>query len=163
MIEADPSAVVTLLLETPARIAAAARGRGAEVLHWQPAPDSWSVNEVIAHLRSCADVWGGYIAKILEQDNPKIRYVSPRTWIRKTNYMDLDFAASFAAFRKQRDELLKTLRSLSREQWSRRATVKASAQTREETVLSYAVRLAVHEAGHCDQIERILHARGLVK
>jgi hypothetical protein len=31
--------------------------------------------------------------KILKQDNPTFRYVSPHTWIRKTNYLDLDFKA----------------------------------------------------------------------
>jgi hypothetical protein len=49
--------------------------------------------------------------KILKQDNPTFRYVSPRTWIRKTNYPDLDFKASLA-FRKQREDLLKVLQSV---------------------------------------------------
>jgi hypothetical protein len=36
--------------------------------------------------------------------------------------------------------------------------VKAAAKIREETVLSYAQRLADHEAAHCDQIDRLLNA-----
>jgi hypothetical protein len=37
--------------------------------------------------------------------------------------------------------------------------VKAASKLREETVLSYAQRLANHESGHCEQIDRVLQTR----
>ena len=153
----DPAAAIAQLETTPRRIASATKGLTDKDLIWKPSADSWSVNEVIAHLRACADVWGESIAKILRQDNPTFRYVSPRTWIRETNYLVLDFRTSFLAFRKQREDLLKILQPLDQEHWLRRANVKAT-KLRVETVLSYAHRLATHEAGHCEQIDRILHA-----
>ena len=162
MTQVDHGAVIKLLKTTPRRIASASRGLSDRELNWKPAAGSWSVNEVFAHLRACADVWGESIMKILEQDNPTFRYVSPRTWIRKTNYLDLDFKASFLAFRKQREDLLKILQALPQEDWLRRANVKAATKLRHETVLSYAQRLAGHEAGHCEQIDRVLHARLLL-
>lgn len=61
--------------------------------------------------------------KILKQENPTLRYVSPHTWIRKTNYLDLDCKASFLAFRKQREDLLKILQSLPQEDRLHRANV----------------------------------------
>jgi hypothetical protein len=154
----DSTAVLAQLASTPRRIESVTLGLTEKDLTWKPSPDSWSVNEVIAHLRACADVWGGSISKILKEDNPTFRYVSPRTWIRKTNYPNLDFQASFLAFRKQREDLLMILQPLDHEGWLRRAMVKATT-LREGTVLSYAQRLADHEAGHCEQIDRILHAR----
>ena len=162
MTQVDHGAVIELLKTTPRRIASASRGLSDKELNWKPAADSWSVNEVLAHLRACADVWGESIKKILKQDDPTFRYVSPRTWIRKTNYVQLDFKASFLAFRKQREDLLKILQSLPRKDWLRRANVKAATKLRDETVLSYAQRLAGHEAGHCEQIDRVLHARLLL-
>ncbi|HKE26948.1 MAG TPA: DinB family protein [Bryobacteraceae bacterium] len=159
MTQIDPGAVIEMLKTTPRRIASASRGFSDKELSWKPAADSWSANEVLAHLRACADVWGGSILKILKQDNPTFRYVSPRTWIRKTNYLDLDFKASCLAFRKQREDLLKVLQSVPQEDWLRRAKVKAAAKLREETVLSYAQRLGDHEARHCEQMDRVLHAR----
>jgi hypothetical protein len=159
MTQVDRDAAIAMLKTTPGRIASASRGLSDNDLNWKPAADSWSANEILAHLRACADVWGGSIVKILNEDHPTFRYVSPRTWIRKTNYIDLDFKPSFLAFRKQRDDLLKVLRSISQEDWLRRANVKAAAKLREETVLSYAQRLGAHEAGHCDQMDRVLHAR----
>ena len=150
-----------MLKTTPSRIASASHGLSDKELNWKPAADSWSANEILAHLRACSDVWGGSIMKILKQDNPTFRYVSPRTWIRKTNYIELEFNASFFAFRTQREDLIKTLRALPREGWSRRANVKAASKLHEETVLSYAQRLADHECGHCEQIDRVLHTRRL--
>lgn len=158
MTQIDPTAVVALLDSTPRRIDSVTLGLSDKDLTWKPSPDSWSVNEVIAHLRACADVWGDSILKILKENNPTFRYVSPRTWIRKTNYLNSDFQSSFLAFRRQREDLLKILEPLDHKGWLRRATVKAT-KLREETVLSYAQRLAGHEAGHCEQIDRILHAR----
>lgn len=158
MTHPDPTAVVALLESTPRRIEAVTLGLSDKDLNWKHAADSWSVNEVIAHLRACADVWGDSILKILKEDKPTFRYVSPRTWIRKTSYPSADFQASFLAFRRQREDLLKVLRPLDLEGWLRGATVKAT-KLREETVLSYAQRMAGHEAGHCEQIDRILQAR----
>src|SRR3954471_18337466 len=155
--QSDPAAVIALLQTTPRHIGSAVGGLSDPELCWKPAPDSWSLAEVLAHLRACADVWGESIMKILKQDNPTFRYVSPRTWIKKTNYLHLDFKASLPEFRKQREELLTVLQPLPYEDWLRRAKVKA-AKLREETVLSYGQRLANHEAGHCGQIDRILQA-----
>lgn len=158
MKQMDPPAVVSLLHSTPRRIEAVTLGLGEKDLTWRPSPDSWSINEVIAHLRACADVWGDSISNVLKENHPTLRYVSPRTWMRRTNYLNSDFQASFLAFRRQREDLLKILKPLDHQSWLRRATVNA-AKPREETVLSYAQRLASHEAGHCEQIDRILLAR----
>ena len=87
-----------------------------------------------------------------------MRYVSPRTWLKKTNYADLEFGVSFRAYANQRKDLLKVLRTLSHDDWLRGASVKVAKKRREETVLSYAERMARHEAGHCEQVERILGA-----
>ena len=66
----DHSGVVELLTTTPHRIASATRGLNGGELNWRPTADSWSVNEILAHLRCCAAVWGESIMKILKQDNP---------------------------------------------------------------------------------------------
>jgi len=161
MTQMNRAAVLEMLETTPRRIASVTRRLSDGELNWKPAADSWSINEVLAHLRSCADVWGESIRKILKQDQPAFRYVSPRGWIKKTNYLELEFGVSFLAFNTQRQELLKTLRALPAEGWSRRANVKAATKVREETVLSYARRLADHEFGHCEQIDRVLHALSL--
>ena len=158
MFPIESAAVLKLLTETPRRVAQASNGLTEEQLRRKPDTDSWSANEVLAHLRACADVWGSSIMAMLTQGRPTFRYVSPRTWIKKTNYTNLEFAVSFSVFTNQRKGLLKALRPLTDDDWLRGAIVQAAGRRREETVLSYAQRMAWHEADHCEQVERILGA-----
>jgi hypothetical protein len=156
MLQPDQTDILKLLRANPRRIASLTSDFHDRQLARKVSADSWSVNEVLAHLRACADVWGGNMMTILTQDQPTFRHVSPRAWMRKTNYCELKFQVSFAAFTSQRKNLLKVLGALPNEDWLRSATVKVSTKMRKQTVLSYGQLLAHHEAGHCEQIARIL-------
>ncbi len=149
---------LTILAETPQRIAALTGSLSSEQLHRRPQPEEWSLNEILAHLRACADVWGGYMRRIIAEDTPTIRVVSPRSYIHKTNYPALDFRVSFDAYAAQRADLLATLERLPRESWLRAATVKAVGRVYPRTVLDFADRMARHEREHVRQIERTADA-----
>ena len=114
---------MAILPETPRRIAAVTDGLTPTELRAAPGPDAWSINDVLAHLRACHDVLGGSILRIVAEDAPTWRRLSPRTWIGKTNYPEWEFAPAFTAFREQRTGLLKILEPLSREGWDRIAMV----------------------------------------
>jgi hypothetical protein len=101
-------------------------------------------------------MWGKYIETIVAEDRPTFRAMNPTTWIKSTNYPELDFAPSFRAFAKQRAELLALLRPLPKTAWSRSATVTGAGRPRERTVLEYARWLANHERTHLKQIARIV-------
>ena len=115
--------VLTLLRDTPARLATLTVDLSLEEVQRRPTPDEWSANEMIAHLRACADVWGNCILRIIEEDRPTWRAVNPRTWIKQTDYPELDFRPSLHAFTRQRADLLAVLDPLSIDAWSRTATV----------------------------------------
>ena len=83
--------------------------------------------------------------------------MNPRTWIKSTNYPDLEFAPSFRAFTKQRAELLALLRSLPKAAWSRRALVTGAGRPRERTVFEYARWLEKHERTHVNHIARLVN------
>jgi hypothetical protein len=150
--------VLSLLAETPTRITALTDGLTPAQLRTAPSSDEWSANDVLAHLRSCADMWGGYMRRILAEDRPTIRVVNPRAWIKQTDYLDLEFAPSLRAFTAQRAALLAVLESLPPEGWARMATVTGAGSPLQKTVLGYADRLARHERPHVKQIERIVKA-----
>ena len=150
--------VLTLLEETPKRFAAATRGLTEAQLHTAPERGEWSANEVLAHVRACADVRGEPIKTILAEKHPTFRAVNPRTWIKETDYLDLEFRRSFRAFAKQRAELLALLQPLPRKAWSRGATVTVWGAALERTVLFYADWVARHERPHVKQIEQIAKA-----
>jgi hypothetical protein len=101
-------------------------------------------------------MWGRYIAMIIDEDQPTIRAMNPTTWIKSTNYPDLEFAPSFRAYAKQRVELLTLLRPLPKAAWSRVATVTGAGRPRERTVLEYARWLANHERSHVKHIAGIV-------
>jgi hypothetical protein len=147
--------IVTMLAETPRRIAALTDDLTPGQLRTNPGPDEWSTNDVLAHLRSCADMWGGAIVTILAEDHPTIRAVNPRTWIKQTDYPNEEFGPSLRAFATQRADLMAMLESLPREGWSRAATVTGAGAPLERTVRIYAQWLARHERPHIRQIERI--------
>ena len=152
--------VLALLELAPQRIAALTADVTPAQLRASPAPAEaeWSVNDVLAHLRSCADVWGSCIARLLTEDAPTIRAINPRTWIRQTDYPDLEFRPSLHAFTTQREELLALLRPLSQSDWERTATVTGAGSPLQKTVFSYANRLVIHERPHIKQIARVVDA-----
>lgn len=154
-----PERALALLAEAPRRIAALTRGLSEAQLHRAPERGEWSANEVLAHLRACADTRGEAIRTILASDPPTLRAVNPLTWIKETDYLDLDFRASLRAFTKQRATLLRILEPLPPRGWSRAATVTGAGRPLERTVLDYADWVAVHERPHLKQfaalVERI--------
>jgi hypothetical protein len=149
--------VLTQLTEQPKAIAALTAGLSRARLHRAPSRGEWSVNDVLAHLRSCGDMWGKYISTIIAEDRPTIRAMNPTTWIKSTNYPELEFTTSFRAFTQQRAKLLALLRPLPKAAWSRSATVTGAGRPRERTVMEYGQWLATHERTHVKHIARILN------
>jgi DinB superfamily len=148
--------VLTLLAETPPRLAALTAGLSPAQLHTAPNHDAWSANDVLAHLRACADVWGGCMLTLIAEDTPTLRAVNPLTWIKKTNYLELEFRPSLRSFTTQRADLLAVFQPLPREAWSRAATVTGAGKVLERTVLFYAQWMAGHERSHVKQVGRIV-------
>src|SRR3954470_13291715 len=146
-----------MLAQTPPRIAALTDGVEAAQLRTAAAQGEWSANDVLAHLRSCADMWGSCIAMILAEDRPTIRAINPTTWIKQTDYPELDFLPSLQAFAGQRADLVAVLEPVPPEGWARSASVTGAGRVLERTVQFYAQWLARHEQAHIRQIGRIVN------
>ena len=153
---AEVDELLRALADTPRHVDALTRDLRDDRLQRRPGPEAWPANEILAHLRACADVWGGSIAKMIEQDHPTSRYVSPRTYIRKTSYATLPFRQSLAAFRAQRDDLVRTLTALDLAGWARGATFTGTTRGREATILGYVRRLVAHEHEHREHLAATL-------
>ena len=145
-----------MLARTPVRIEAAAARLRAEQLPARPAEGAWSANEVLWHVRACADVYGEQVARIVEEDQPRWRHVSPRARMKRTRYDELPFADSFAAFRHQRIELVERLERLPGEAWKRFAFVRTEKGEAPVSLLQRLSVMAQHEAIHCDQFEALV-------
>jgi hypothetical protein len=151
--------ILTILKETPQRLAVLTAGLAPTQLHTAPSDGEWSVNEILAHLRACSDVWGDrYIATILAEDQPTIRALNPRTWLKKTDYLEQEFRPALRAFTEQRTKLLAVLEPLPPAAWMRTNTLVGAGRPLQQTLLSHADGLARHERAHLKQIERTLNA-----
>ena len=129
----DVERFLRLLREAPIRITVATDGVDAARLHERTADEPWSVNDILAHVRAAADARERFISKMATGDHATLSYQSPRSELRKTNYVDLSFAENLAAFRAQRASLVDRLESSPIEDWSRGSLIR----DRPETVASY--------------------------
>ena len=145
--------IMTILPVTPERIAELTAGLARAQLRTPPAPEAWSINDILAHLRASHDVLGGNILRILAEDHPAWKRMSPRAWMMKTDYTTWAFEPACAAFQKQRDDLLAVIEPLPADAWQRTATVNEFGSNVERTALFFGDWLAGHERVHLSQIE----------
>ena len=152
--------ILIILKETPPRLAKLTAGLESAQLQNALSAAEWSVHDVFAHLRACADVWGDYyIMTILAEDHPIIKARNPRTWIKDTDYLEQEFQSSLRAFTKQRKKLLTVLEPLPAKGWARTNTLIGAGRPLQQTLLSHADGMARHERAHLKQIEHIIKAQ----
>ena len=115
----------------------------------------WSVNDQLAHLRSCQDVLGGNMLRIVREDRPAWKGNAPTS--KQAEYFEWKFPRAFEAFREQRAELLEVLARLRPGAWGRTATVSVPPnKVYEYSVLYYGGWLARHERTHVKHMKRVL-------
>jgi hypothetical protein len=148
--------VIGQLEVTAPRIAELTAGLSPMQLHL-PSDGDWSANDVLAHLRACADVWGGSMSSIIEGETA-LRAVNPLTWIEKTDYRSLDFTRSLRSFGRQRAKLLDVLRPAARGDWLRTVTVTGAGAPLKRDALFYGRWMAGHERAHLKQIAKMASA-----
>jgi hypothetical protein len=143
---------LSILAETPLRIGSATKGIEEAFLQATNDKKSWSSNDILAHLRSCADLWTHSIYAMLAENEPVFSDINERKWAKVTRYAELPFDESFQAFSLQRENLLRVLKVLPFESWERSAIIFG----RKHTVFTQTRRMAKHESEHCEQIESLL-------
>jgi hypothetical protein len=77
----SPSSIqapVSFLEKTPGILEILLRETSKDLLHWKPAPERWSIAEVLAHLAEIERLYEQRAKKIIMEDNPNLtRYVPP--------------------------------------------------------------------------------------
>ncbi len=141
--------------ETPQRIASAIKGLAEAQLQFKADAKSWSANDILAHLRSCADLWTHSIYAMLAEQEPVFTDIKERRWAKVTKYSELPFSDSFQVFLLERENLIRVLKALPFESWERSALI----FERRHTVFTQVRRLAKHETEHIEQIRMMLPGR----
>jgi hypothetical protein len=122
-------------------------------LQKRPAPDKWSVVEILAHLADTEIVCGWRIRAILGAPGTTIQGFDQDAWVIAGHYASRDARECITQFRAMRKANLALLSSLSPEQWIHHGI---HSERGKETVKHIVDMFAGHDLNHIQQIEKIL-------
>jgi hypothetical protein len=148
----------------PVKLQAAAQARLAKLLNGvspararkRPAPDKWSVAEIVVHMADTEVVFGYLIRGIVGEPGTRIDGFDQDAWLAALHYDKRDMKKSFAEYRAFREANVGLLRSLTPEQWKICGMHKERGP---ETIEMVVKMFAGHDLNHFQQIERILASR----
>jgi len=138
---------------TPKKIAQLIRGRSASKLRKRPAPDKWSISEILAHLADCEVVTSWRMRQILGAPGTPIQAFDQDSWAAALHYGKRDGRNSLAHFTAMREANLALMKSLSPEQWKHFGMHAERGQESIEHILRLQ---AGHDLNHLAQIERLV-------
>jgi DinB superfamily len=122
-------------------------------LRKRPAPDKWSVSEILAHFADVEVAVGFRLRSILGAPGTPVAAFDQDSWVISGHYEKRDPRKSIEHFRVAREANLSLLKSLKPEQWKHYGI---HAERGQETVEHVVRMMAGHDLNHLQQIERIL-------
>ena len=138
---------------TAKKLARLIKGVPAAKLRKRPAPQKWSVAEILAHLADSEMVRGWRMRQILGAPGTPIQAFDQDSWAAAGHYEKRDARKSLELFQVLREANLALLKSLTKEQWKDHGM---HAERGVETI-EHIVRMnAGHDLNHLTQVERIL-------
>lgn len=139
--------------ETPKRLASLIKSASTAKLRKRPAPDKWSVTEILAHLGDAEIVTAWRIRSILGAPGTAIQGYDQNAWVAAGRYNERNPRECLEVFRAVRDANLAVLKRLEPEQWKHHGM---HAERGEETIERILHMMAGHDINHLQQIERIV-------
>jgi hypothetical protein len=122
-------------------------------LRKRPAPDKWSVSEIVAHFADVEVAVGFRLRLILGEPGTPVAAFNQDAWVVSGHYEKRDPRKSLEYFRVARAANLALLKSLTPAQWKHYGM---HAERGQETIEHIVRLLAGHDLNHLQQIDRIL-------
>jgi len=129
------------------------KGVPAPKLRKRPAPDKWSVAEIIAHIADTEIAGAWRMRLILGAPGCPVPAFDQDAWVTALHYDKRDARKALEQFRVLRETNLALLKSLKPEQWKHSGI---HAERGEESIEHMVRMFAGHDLNHLGQIERIL-------
>lgn len=142
---------------TAKKLAGLLNGKTPVKLRKRPAPDKWSVAEILAHLADAEIVTSWRIRSILGSPGTSIQAFDQDAWAAAGQYAKRDAHKSLEQFRILREGNLALFKSLTPEQWKHSGT---HAERGQESIEIILLRIAGHDLNHLEQVESILNRTG---
>jgi DinB superfamily len=138
---------------TPKKLATIIKNVSPSKLRKRPAPDKWSVTEILAHLGDAEIVTAWRIRSILGAPGTPIQAYDQDAWVAAGRYSERNPRQCLEVFRVVREANLMVLKSLKPEQWKHHGM---HAERGQETIERILHMMAGHDLNHLQQIEHIL-------
>jgi hypothetical protein len=145
-----------LLAATPGRLRRLLKGFALPTLRKRPAPQKWSIAEIVSHLADSELARSFRIRLILGAPGTSLQAFDQDAWVVALHYDKHSVQKSLEEFRVLREANLALFRTLTLEQWKHGGI---HAERGKETVESLVRFAAAHEINHVRQIEAIPTAR----
>ncbi|MGA2640183.1 MAG: DinB family protein [Spirochaetia bacterium] len=144
-----------VLAATPRQVERLIKGMTRKRLGKRPAPEKWSVTEILAHLADVELVQGFRIRLILGSSGTPIQGFDQDVWARYSDYATHDPALSLEGYRVNRARTLRLLKSLPKGMWDNYGI---HSERGKESVKRVSEMMAGHDINHLRQIQAILKA-----
>jgi hypothetical protein len=135
---------------TAKKIEHALKGVPPTKLRKRPAPEKWSIGEIIAHLADNEIIGGTRIRMILGAPGTAVPAYDQDAWAKSGHYEKRDARKSLEQFRVVRESNLALLKSLTAEQWKQHSV---HPERGVETIERIVTLFAGHDVNHLKQIE----------
>jgi uncharacterized damage-inducible protein DinB len=139
--------------ETAGKLARLIRGLSKKQLTRKPAPEKWSIAEILAHLVDTEIVGSWRMRHVIGNNGAPIQPFDQNVWAKIFNYAKRDARQSLEIFRVLRENNLAMLKALPKELWENYGV---HAERGKEPVAHIVRMYAGHDLNHLGQVERIV-------
>jgi len=158
MTEAELKKHLEAAEKSPKEIAAAVSGLPPATLRYKPAPEKWSILEILGHLADIEIVYGYRLRQMLADEKPVIAPMDQDAWARNLGYMDTPAPELVALYGLNRHHNLRLLRRLKLTDLEKSAF--HPEHQKDVTVARLIEMMAGHGTNHLGQIERLKREGG---
>lgn len=133
----------------------AIEGLTEEELRYKPAPDKWSIHQILIHVTDSEISSTSRLKKVLAEDEPTLISFDQDAWANNLGYDLLEREQYLLLFKLLRSSMQKILDNLTSEQSERVGVYIDQARFTFKQLIEYRVE---HVRGHIAQIERVKKA-----
>jgi len=153
-VEIQPA--ISLLGKTPQLLETLLGDLPGELLRWKPAPDRWSISEVLAHLAALEQVYADRALRIVAEDSPPLLRYDLAGASARGDYSRGSAGENLALFTRTRRSTLAMLTGLPS---SAGARTGVHSELGPVTLAHLLNEWANHDLGHLRQIAELYRAR----
>jgi hypothetical protein len=146
---------ISLLEKTPHLLEIMLGDLSGELLHWKPAPDRWSISEVLAHLAALEQVYAERALRMVAEDSPGLERYDLAGAAARGEYSRGSAGENLAHFTRTRRSTLALLVGLPASAGSRTGV---HSELGSITLAQMLNEWANHDLGHLRQIAELYRA-----